>query len=241
MMKSWKEAFWLAKFELNESKLRFLLLLLFYPLITLGLISNFESYLEINSVTIDFFFILLFTFAAIWAKPKHFQVQQVSDELVASPAIFLLQQLPITKELIVKSRFIIYFVYSIPPQILLLTLLYLLTPAVHGMIGIGPYLSFVIIWLSFGVYIGGIVPTSDAGDKASRVKVAVYGVLMVIALIAFFTLFTLFSEHGIVHWTLIFAKKWPLLSGSLSIVLAFIGLNYWQRYMNKMIGKLDYL
>lgn len=240
-MKSWKEAYWLAKFELKESKLSFLFLLLFYLLITLGFISSFESYLDTNFVGTDFFFILLFTFAAIWTKPKHFQIQQVNDELVASPAIFMLQQLPITKDLIMKSRFIIYFAYSMPPQILLLISLYLFVPSIHGLLEVGSYISFAIIWLSFGVYIGGMIPASDAGDKASQFKVAVYGVLMVIGLIAFFTLFTVFSEHGIVHWTLIFAKKWPILSGALSIILAFIGLNYWQSYMKKMMGKLDYL
>lgn len=241
MMKCWKEALWLAKFELKESKLSFLFLLLFFPFITLGIITMFESYLDINFVGIDFFFILSFTFFAIWTKPKYFQVQQLSDELVVSPAMFMLQQLPVGKDIIVKSRFIIYFVYSVPPQILLLTFLYLFTPAIQGMMGISSYLSFAIIWLAFGVYIGGIVPTGDAGDKASRGKVAVYGVLLLIGLIAFFTLFTLLSEHSIVHWTIIFAQKWPLLSSALSIVLAFIGLNYWQSYMKKMMGKLDYL
>lgn len=240
-MKNWQQAFWLAKFELKESKLSFLFLLLFYLLMTLGFISSFESYLDANFVGIDLIFIICFTYAAIWARPKHFQVRQVNDELVASPALFALQQLPITKDLIVKSRFIIYFVYSVPPQILLLTSLYLFTPAIHGMVGISSYLVFTIIWLSFGVYSGGIIPASDAGDKASRLKVAVYGVLMLFGMIAFFTIFIAVSEHGIVHWTLILAKKWPLLSSVSSIILAFIGFNYWQSYMKKMLGKLDYL
>src|SRR5699024_9005593 len=106
-MKSWKEAYWLAKIELKESKLSFLFILLFYPLITLGLISSFESYLDTNFVGTDFFFILLFTFAAIWTRPKYFQVQQLNDELVVSPAMYMLQQLPVRKDIIVKSRFII--------------------------------------------------------------------------------------------------------------------------------------
>lgn len=240
-MKSWQQAFWLAKFELKNSKLSFLYLLLFYPLITLGFISNFESYLDVNFVGIDFFFILLFTFAAIWMKPKQFQIQQMNDKLVASPAMFMLQQLPITKDLIVKSRFIIYFIYSLPPQILLLIFLYLFTPSIHGMMEVSSYLAFAIIWLSFNIYVGGMIPASDAGDKASQRKVAVYAVVMFAGLIAFFTFFNAVSDYGIVHWTLIIAKRWPLLSGALSIILVFIGLNYWQSYMKKVMGKLDYL
>lgn len=240
-MKNWKQAFWLANFELKESKLSFLFLIIFYPFIILGTIANFSSYLDTNFVGIDIFFIFIFTYLTIWAKPKKFQIQQVNDNLVASPAIFMLQQLPIPRDLIVKSRFIIYFVYSIPMQILLLTALYVFTPSLQEMMGISSYISFGLIWLSFGVYIGGVIPASDSGDSASQRKVAVYAILMLIAVIIFFTLFTLFSDHGIVHWTLIIAKKWPALSGSISFVLAFIGLNYWQTYMKKMMEKLDYL
>lgn len=240
-MKSWQQAFWLAKFELKNSKLSFLYLLLFYPLITLGFISNFSSYLDVNFVGIDIIFILCFTFAAIWARPKYFQIQQMSDGIVASPAIFMLQQLPITKDLIVKSRFIIYYVYSFPPQVLLLISLYLFVPSLQEMMGLTSYLAFAIIWLSFSVYIGGMIPASDAGDKASKLKVAVYGVLMLIALIVFFTIFTVFSEHGIVHWTIIIAQKWPLLSAVLSVILALFSFGSWQKYMKKLMGKLDYL
>lgn len=240
-MKNWHQAFWLAKFELKNSKLSFLYLLLFYPLITLGFISNFSSYLDVNFVGIDIFFILCFTFAAIWARPKYFQIQQMSDGIVASPAIFMLQQLPITKDLIVKSRFIIYYVYSFPPQVLLLISLYLFVPSLQEMMGLTSYLAFAIIWLSFSVYIGGMIPASDAGDKASKLKVAVYGVLMLIAIIVFFTLFTVLSEHGIVHWTIIIAQKWPLLSAVLSVILALFSFGSWQKYMKKLMGRLDYL
>lgn len=240
-MNTWKQAFWLAKFELKESKLNFLLLLIILPLITLGFIASFESYLSLNFVGIDFYFILSFTFAAAWTKPKYFQVQQLNDELVASPSVFMLQQLPISKDLIIKSRLIIYFVYSFPPQILLLIFLYLFTPTIQEMMDLSLYSVFAVIWLSFGVYIGGIIPISDAGDRASPRKVAVYGVLMLVGAIAFFTFFHIVSDYGIVHWTLIIAKKWPILSGVLSVILAYFGLIYWQSYMKKLMEKLDYL
>lgn len=240
-MNTWKQAFWLAKFELIESTLSFLFLLLFYPFIILGIISSFHSYLDVNFVGIDVFFILIFTFFPLWTKPKRFQVQQINDGLVASPSMFMLQQLPISKELIIKSRFIIYFVYSFPFHLLLLISLYVLTPSLQEMIGIGSYISFCMIWVSFSIYIGGIIPTSDAGDRASPRRVVVYGVLMLIGTIAFFTIFHIVSDYGIVHWTLIIAKKWSLLSGALSIILAFVGLKYWQSYMKKLMTRLDYL
>jgi len=184
---------------------------------------------------------LLFTFATTWARPKHFQIQQMNDELISSPSIFMLQQLPIKTEMIGKSRFIIYFIYSIPTQIIILISLYVLTPSLQEMIGIGAYIVFSMIWIAFSIYIGGMIPASDAGERVSPINMVVYAVLMVIAAITFFTFFHVVSDYGIVYWTLIFAKKWPILSSVLSIILAFLGLKYWQSYMKKVIGKTDYL
>src|SRR5699024_1887767 len=126
-----------------------------------------------------------FTFFPLWTKPERCQVQQINDGLVTSPSMFMLQQLPISKELIIKGRYIIYFVYSFPFHLLLLISLYGLTPSLQEMIGIGSYISFCMIWVSFSIYIGGIIPVSDAGDRASPRKVVVYGVLMLIGTIAF--------------------------------------------------------
>src|SRR5690625_2465963 len=229
-------------FELKQSKLNFLLLLIFLPLIILGFIASFESYLDLNFVGIDFYFILSFTFATVWTKPKYFQVQQLNDELVASPTVVMLQQLPISNELIIKKCFFIFFfIFSFHPHFFLFIALYLFTPTIHGIMDLSLYIVFAIIWLSFGVYMGGIIPTSDAGDRASPRKVVVYAVLMLVGIIAFFTIFHIVSDYGIVHWTLIIAKEWPILSSVFSVIFAYFGFIYWQSYMKKMMEKLDYL
>lgn len=240
-MKEWKQAWWLAKFELKASKLSFLLLLLIYPWFTLGFISSFKSYLDANFVGIDIMFILLFTFAPIWTKPKQFQIQQMGNGLIVAPSVIMLQQLPIAIDTIIKSRFIIYLLYTLPIQILFLISVYMLTPALQEMITIGSYFTFAMIWLSFGVYVGGIIPISDAGDQSSTMKVIIYSILMVLGVIAFFTLIQIVLTHGLIHWTLILAKKWPIISAFLSILFAIIGFHYSQRYMKKTIGKMDYL
>lgn len=240
-MEKWQQAWWLAKFELKQSKLHILFLLLLCPLVILGFISNFNDYLSINFVGIDLVFLLLFTFAPIWAKPSHFQIQKINNGFSASPAIFMLQQLPITTHVIVSSRFIIYFIYTIPVQVITLIFLYAFTPALQEMMTIGPYIAFSIIWLSLGIYLGGIIPVGDAGDQSSTLKVAIYSILMLISLIAFFTFLHLVTGNGLVYWTLIFAQKWPILTALLSIIMAIFGLIFGQYYMRKTMGKLDYL
>lgn len=240
-MYNWQQAWWLAKFELKASKLSFLLLLFIYPLFTLSIIASFNEYLDMNFVGIDLIFILSFTFAPIWTKPKQFQLQKMGSGLMAAPTVFICQQLPITRNVIIKSRFIIYFVYTLPVQLLLLSALYLLTPNLQALMSVGSYIAFSIIWLSVGVYVGGAIPASDIGDDSSTLKMTIYTILMVIGVIAFFTFIQMFSAHGLVYWTIIFAKKWPIISALLSILLAIIAINYWQQYTKKTIGKLDYL
>lgn len=240
-MKNWKQAYFLTKFEMSRSKRAFLFLFVFTGLITLGILSSTEGYLEKNYVGLDLIFIIMFTVGPVWAKPKHFQIQQMNTNLIASPAVIMLNQLPINKDIIVKSRFIIHFIYTLPVQVILLSCLYLFIPMIQNIMSVGTYLIFSIIWISFSLYAGSIFPASDAGDKASSLKVIIYGILMVVGAIMFFTLFQLVSNRGIVAWTIYLAQQWPILSASISIILSIIGLKYWQHYMKKTMDKLDYL
>lgn len=240
-MQNWKQAFWLARFELNASKKNILFSFVYFLFTGASLISVFSSYLEKGIVLIDFLFLLMFTIGPIWTKPKDFQIQRINSELVAAPAFIMLNQLPIKQDVIIKSRFIIYFAYSFIFQVLLLVSLYAFIPELQSMLSFGTFIIFVIIWISFGIYIGYIFPATDAGEKTTSTKSTIYTVLMVVAAIVVFTIYQIMFQHGIVHWTIIFAQKWPALSTIISIVLAILGYNYWQRYMKKVANKIDYL
>lgn len=239
-MQEWKQALWLAKFELKVSKRSFLFLFVFLIFMSLYFISSFSSYLANDFVGLDFFFILMFTVATVWTKPKWFQIQRINDGLLVAPSLIMLNQLPIKHDVIIKSRFIIFYMYSIPFQILLLISLYAFTPVLQNMT-IGTYISFSIIWLSLSVYVGSIFAASEAGDKSTSTKTFVYGILLIVGALAIFTAFHLIFDYGIVHWTLIFAQKWPIPSTLISIILAVIGFKYWQRYMRKTMERIDYL
>lgn len=240
-MQNWKTALWLARFELKVSKRSLLFSLIFFLFVTSSLISGFPAYLDNNFVLIDFLFLIMFTAGPIWTKPKEFQVQRMNADLLASPAFMMLRQLPIEKDILVKSRFFIYFVYTFPFQIILLVSSYLFVPELQLMMSPGQFVAFSICWLLFGVYAGYIFPTSDAGDKATLTKTAVYAILFFIAVIVILTIFNVFSSYGIVHWTIIFAQNRPVLLSAVSLLLAVSGLNYWQKYMKKVTNKIDYL
>lgn len=242
-MQDWKRAFGLAKFELRESKGSLILVLLFFLFLCSYFRSSLPSYLENGFVGYDFFFVLVFSVAAFWAKPKEFQISKINSSLQVSRLLVTQSQLPIKRDVLVKSRFIIHFFYSFPYQVLLLLLLYAFTPDLSELLPLGSYTAFSIIWLSFGIYTGYVFPMSEAGDKTGLTTAAIIAYCIVFLVITFFVfafIHFLFG-NGIVYWSIVFAQKWPLLSSVISLFLAFFGFKHWQYYMNKAMEKIDYL
>lgn len=242
-MHDWKQAFVLAKFEIRESKQIFIYLFLYYCLFISLFVS--VSYLvgEFYFGGLDIFYLLLFTFVPFWIKPKEFQYQRTNSGMWASPSVIMLTQLPINREIIIKSRFIQYFIYSFPFQLFLLVSLYLLTPNMQTNMSPISYISFSVIWLSFGVYAGLSIVTTDAGDKygkGNRKLYMAFGFGILLAVILLILCFGLIFNYGIVHWTIIFAQKWPLISSAISILLVFLGFKHAQNHMKKTMEKVDY-
>ncbi|WP_106495886.1 hypothetical protein [Lentibacillus sp. Marseille-P4043] len=242
-MQEWKQAFQLATFELKASKQGFLFLALFFVLVLVFLTVELRTYIEQNFAGLDLAFILTFSgLIMIWLKPKNFQLTKLNEDVTASPSLIMLNQLPITKDVIMKSRFIVHFFYSFPFQFLLLIGLYPLSPNLQDALSIGSYIAFSIIWLSFSFYAGYIFPAADAGTKNTNTVLSfILGFIFAIGAMFVFAIIQVATGHAIVYWTIIFAQTWPLLSSFLSVILAFIGFTYWQHYTRKTIDKLDYL
>lgn len=200
---------------------------------------TFPNYTESNAIMFDVFFILMFGFFVAWMKPKEFQYQKVGGDVWASPYVLLLNKLPISKDVIVKSRFVIYFIYAIPFQLLLLVFLYM-APSFREAMSISTYISFSIIWLSFSIYFGCSIAVSDAGDSLPLTKHIAYIVLFFIVFGLILSLFYKVLGFGIVYWTIHIAENWHITSALVSLLLAGIGFQYWQKYMLKSIGKRDY-
>lgn len=239
-MENWKKAFELSLLELKESTTGFFILLFFYLIITLYTIFSFPSYLENNFLGVDSLFIIAFTVAPLWSRPKVFQMQTKQNGYIV-PSVVMLQHLPIPKDVIIKSRIIIHYVYTIPVQFILLLSLYLFSGPLQDMMTFGTYIVFMIIWFSFGIYVGGMFLASDMGDRTPPFKAIVYTIITIIVAIFLMTSMIILTGFGIVHWTLIFAQKWPLVSAMISIVLAILGYVYWYRYMKKQLRTLDYM
>lgn len=237
----WKQAFSVAAFELKASIPHLLSAYLLFPFLVFAIIHNFQSYLDLNFVGMDLLFMLIFTIGPLWAKPKAFQIQIMNGSFFVTAPVIMLQSLPIKKEVIIKSRFIIYFIYALPIQLIFLILFYNGFPLIQNMMGISAYISFSLIWLSISVYLGGSFPAAEIGDNSSIFKQIVYTILFVILGIIGFTALHLLSGQGLVYWTLHFAQGMPLIASVVSIILAVIGFKYLQYYMGKRLDTLDYL
>lgn len=239
-MSTWKKAFSLAKFELKVLNLYVFLATIVFLIILLLVSTSFPYYLENNYMGFDFIFIVFFSVAPYWLKGKPFQYEKVKGELWAPPAYIMFLQLPIPKEVLIKSRLLSYYLITIPVLVLSLILIYAVTPDIHSDMTIYAYIAFSIIWIAFSIYIGAIMPASDVGDYVNFKTT----MLAIIQMVAFFAIIGLFFHfvlgYGVVYGTIIFAKSKPTLSILISLIASFLGLKFWLRYMSKKTEKLDY-
>lgn len=240
-MGSWKQAFTLAWFELRKSKIGLWYLIVVLVASSILFEDMLPSYLENNFVGMDVFFLIAMGVPPVWMKRKEFQYQKIDENTWGSPLFITLSQLPIKKEVLVGSRFIIYFTFAIPFQIFLLTSLYIFSSEIRASMPLGAYLVFSIIWLAYGVCLGGAFPAVDAGDKITLVKSTIQGIAFLVVLFIALTLFNLIYGDGLVTWTIMLANEWPILSILVSILVGVLATSYYVNYAYNKMKTIDYL
>lgn len=240
-MNEWKQAYRLAAFELKASMKSFLLTLAFYIAMSLIVMVSFDIYLEGKFKFFDLLFLLIFFMFPSWMKSKEFQMQKMDGDLWTSPSIIMLQQLPIPRNIIVKSRFIIHAFCSFPFQLILFIAMPLMSANFREMMTPTAYIAFVLIWLALSIAVGFIMAASEAGGNFKTKAIVKSFVYLVIGAAAIYFLFVLLSDAGFIHWTMFLAMEWTLLSAAIAVVLILAGWKYWQADMRKTMKKTDYL
>ena len=240
-MNDWKQAYRLATFEIRVSIKYFLLILAFYIAMSLIFMLSFNPYLEGKFKLFDVVFLLIFIIFPAWMKNKEFQMRKIDGDLWTSPSIIMLQQLPIPKKIIIKSRFIIHSFYSFPFQLILLIAMPLVSVIFRDTMTPLSYIVFVLIWLSLSIAIGFMMAVSEAGGNFKTKTIVLSFIYLLIGVCAIYFLFPLLSEKGFVEWTMVLANDWPLLSIIVAAILSIAGWKYWQTDMLKTMKKTDYL
>lgn len=237
MFHNWQKASQLAKFEINAGAAHFLLVFFASIFLALFLGGSFQGYSSSFSVGFDVFFLSLFSVIPAWLKPKETQYKKVNGELWASHIFIMHKQLAIPEDILVKSRFIIHFVYTLPMLTFILCLIY---PAFINIMSPYEYIAFSIIWLSFSIYLGLIMGASDAGDYVNIKSISQSVITIVLFFIISIGLSHYIFDQGIVHGSIILAKSFPFMSIIISIFLSIIGIKFWQLFMEKTIRQMDY-
>lgn len=239
-METWKKAFSLASFELKASWKSIFTFILSLVIITTLFAPMFSELGQKLKFFHDLLFLIIFTMLPSWIRTKEFQFQKIGEETWGTPYFIFLHQMAIPKEILLKSRFINYFILAIPLHVLLFVLLFIFSEA-RNVFSFGEYIVFSVIWICFGIYAGALFPTSDTGDNISNFKLTIYTILLILGIGGlFFFVYFIFGGHGIVYWSMEAAKQWPLIASILSILLAIAGVKYWLHYAARNMQNIDY-
>lgn len=239
-MEDWKQAAALAKFELRHSKKA--VIPLGFMLFVYAFLMVYAAPQLIETVFYDLFFLIFIGMAALWAKPKEFQGNKMRDGSYGTPYFVMLHQLPIKNDILIKNRFVIYFIYSIPAHFIFLFSMYAFSAEIRAILTFPEFVAFSIIWLSFGIYWGVQNPATDVIQivKTSTVKMWVATVFLLAFCVGGVILLQQFTGYGIVYNSMMLAKKWPLYTSILSILAAVVCTKLALRQANKKIMKTDY-
>lgn len=239
-MEDWKQAAALAKFELRNSKRA--VIPLGAMLIVYAFLMIYTAPQLVETIFYDLFFLIFIGMAASWAKPKEFQLNKMRNGSWGMPYFLMLHQLPIRNEILIKNRYVVYYIYSIPVHTLFLFSMYVFSEEIRTILTFPEYAAFTIIWLSFSIYWGALFPLADVGEvaKTSTVKMWIYTVLFLVIGVGAVVLLQQFTGYGVVYSSMMLAKKWPLLSSVLSIAAAVVCTKLALRQANKKMLKIDY-
>lgn len=239
-MEDWKQAAALAKFELRHSKKA--VIPLGFMLIVYAFLMVYAAPQLVETIFYDLFFLIFIGIAALWARPKEFQWNQMRDGSWGTPYFVMLHQLPIRNEILIKNRFVIYYIYSIPAHFLFLFSMYAFSSEIRAILTFPEFVAFSVIWLSFGIYYGVQYPVTDILQvaKSSTVKMWILTVLFLASCVGGVILLQQLTGYGIVYNSMMLAKKWPLYSSVISILAAIICTKLALRQANQKIMKTDY-
>ncbi|WP_033541305.1 hypothetical protein [Planococcus sp. CAU13] len=240
-MNEWKQAYRLAVFELKASRKSLLTIMVFYIAMSLVVMMSFDLYLEERFMLFDLLFLAIFFLFPAWMKSKEFQMQKMDGDLWTVPSVVMLQQLPVSRDVIIKSRFVIHAVCSFPLQFILLAAMPLMSENFRE--GMSPlaYIAFVLIWLALSIAVGFMMAASEAGGNYKTSAIVKSFIYMLAGIAILYALLFLFADGGFIRWTMVLAADWTWLSIVAAAVIGIAGWNYWQADMRKLIRKTDYL
>ena len=236
-MKSWNKAFYLTRFELKHTALSFLgVFVISMFMITIGFTLVYSS---INRIVIDWLFLAAFTIGPVLYMPKFLLPKKINLETLASPLVVSYFQLPIPLDIIIKSRIIIFLLFSLPIHTAtLFSYYFIINPSLIN------YLAFTSFFLTLNFLFGMIISSTQIG-RYTGFKSSLYDLLIITCIIIAFSFTTFLSDYLYKQTFLEILLKImsinPLLTLASMIIITFISLKIWIHRMKKNRFNLNYL
>jgi len=237
----WKEATRLALFEwkIEWFKRIFLQCLLTYGLLMFSF-GMMDGVLEGGGIGLDYFYLAMFGLIYGWLVPRSFQYQKISAETYASPIFFMLHKLPIANNVLVRSRFIIFYLNAIPVLILLF-IGFTFIPEFQQVLSTSGVRAFTAIWMSYGLSVGALFPASDLGDRhVTNTKLVAITIGLIITITLAILPSYIFYDDGVMNLSIDLANRWPLISIVIATFIAIISNKLWINYAMSKMKQVDF-
>lgn len=250
MMKSWREAFWLARNDIRRTWISYpatgLVVLcagLFYTVLFPGWFSRFGLFGEregnftgfVNDFVLDMGFLMVIPILVINAiLNRDYSARFAADNM--SGRIAFLRSLPITTRELVTSRILTMLItlpvaaplFFLPP--------YLLSPALGERLTPAQYLWFAAIWISYALLVGGGYMYVWLGVSGSTDRRITLGLMFLIPI--FVGLLNGFGIH-VVEVTISLAQAHGPLAATTALAIGSAGLILWGRAAERRLGNRD--
>ncbi|CAM3867516.1 hypothetical protein [Alkalicoccus chagannorensis] len=239
-METWNQARWLAGFELSIAKGYYALLAVLATFYGFFLAITVESYFQEPTFLLDFFLFIFLLSIIVVVKPKNIQYQKIHDGLYASPYVMMLRQLPISKSVLVMSRFLTFMLAVLLGTSVMLVLAYVVSPALREVLPLSQFVVLLLVWLCINLSVGGLFAASDAGDSIKRFTLLKSWLIILGFFLGLYLVFYPGMDMGVFGWTVHLVQHYLLLTLPAALLAAGLSTWLWYRHAMKQMDRLDY-
>lgn len=239
-MSTREQVSFITRFELFNNGLTPLLLFVYAG--ALLIIFAVDASLT-HSMIGDIIFLSLFSGSfTLFSRASFFKPLILSQNVMLTYPVLLMQQLPIKHEAIARSRLIIHNVYNLLMQSCFIIPYFMFVPSFREWMTIPTFIVFCVIWMSVGITASGSSATEDAGKTFhKRDTMALFRLVgYITGVVALFACVHMFTPYTLIEGTVYLASTWPIPSCVVSIGMAYLGISYGKRTIIQRLQTTDY-
>lgn len=261
-MSDQKQMWQLVKFELASPSLKHFLNQLLVLVVTAFIFEAFIYLIHQNSnehfsdIVFDVFLLLVVLFYPQVLRQPAFRITDLKGGLYATPFYVYATQLPIKQHVLMRSRFILSFVYCVSVTVMAIAFAYVFPKIINALFAVealGFFLgtlhdlftpaefgAFITIWGLFAAAFSGLFAAADVGGTYTKKALFGYNILYLLVLLVVLAGLNFLTGRGLVDWTIVLATNAPF-SGIVGFALfALVCHVIWHWEARRYARKVDY-